>query len=166
MKNKVAPIDKSKMDKVFDGSMTLKDMDSVMVVITDRCDYVVRKIFEIQGGKVDWWDFSNEGGKDGPSGYFDHNRYKNEVRFIGLFSGNWDKFYITDSFPTSWLWEDFESKLTQEIKDWKNKVAKEEEETKKKLVERENKKKELIASALAKLTPEEAKALGYRKSKV
>jgi hypothetical protein len=162
---KIEALNPDLMKKVFDGSLTVKEMNALKISITDRCNYIVHKIFEIQNGKVDWWDFSNEGGKDGPGGYFDADKYKTDVDFVGEFKGNWDNFYITGSFNTNWLWENFEDGLIKEINEWKEKVAREKEEAKSKKIERENRKKELIKSALAKLTPEECKALGHRKPK-
>ena len=160
---KIEPLDPDLMKKVIDELLTVKEMNEINWNITDRCDYIIRKIFEIQGGKVEWWDFSN--GRDSSDGYFDADRYKTDIRFIGEFKGNWDNFYMTDSFPTNWLWENFEDSLTKEVGDWKDKVAIKKEEAKNKKIERENKNKELIKSALAKLTPEECKALGHRKPK-
>jgi hypothetical protein len=168
--DKVPKMDKQVVDKFLDGSLTVKESDKIKEDIVDRCNYIVRSIWQLQGyGKVfGWWDFANEGGKDGPSGYFDRYSYREIISTTGEVERHhewpYDMLY-NDGFPTKWLWEDFEDALVQEATKFKEDEKKKKETEKQKRVEREAKKKELIASALTKLTPEEARAMGYRKPK-
>ena len=159
---KVEKLDKELMAKLFDGSMTVKQANDLRGKIEDRCDYIVRTLIGIWGkwnDSRDWWDFSNHGG-DGPSGYFDEDSYKEEVDFTGEF--NYDGGNI---FPTKWIWEDFEDEETKKSIEWKEKEIRDKENAKARREELAKQKKELIASALSKLTKEECKALGHRKPK-
>jgi len=160
---KVEKIDKALMDRLFDGSMTVKEANELIERIEDRCNYIVRTFIDIWGKwneEIDWWDFSNECGKDGPSGYFNEVKYKFKVGFTGEFEFDGDR-----TFPTKWIWEDFEEEQIKEAADWKIKIQKDKEEAKAKRIADEANRKALIKSALKKLTTEECKALGYRKPK-
>ena len=156
-------IEKEVMDKVFSGSLTVKEQNKILEKVHDRCDYIVRKAFEIQGISVVWYDFDNEGGKDGSSGYFDPERYEKEFYITGEFDGNiYDSLY-GNAFPTKWLWSDFEDELIKEIEVQRKSIISKKIERKAKNAERKQKKDKLIESALSKLTPEEIKALGIKK---
>ena len=161
--DKVEKIDKQIMDRVLDGSMTIKEMNAIQDKISQRCYYIGTTIIKMQGGSVVWWDFDNEGGHDGPQGYFDPEKYPRFVTYTGEFkSGLQDGLYYSlDGFPTKWIWEDFEDALKKEIEEMKQSRKEKAEKDKTNRIQRENKKKELIKSALAKLTPEERKELGY-----
>jgi len=166
---KVEKLDKDLMDKLFDGSITIKQANELNGKIIDRCNYIVRTIVNIWGKWDDrsWWDFDNEGGNDGSKGYFDPVRYRNEVEFTGEWYGSCELNYYGNGkvFPTKWIWEDFEEELTKEVAEYKAKEQKLKEEAKAKRLAASINQKAFILSALAKLTNEECRALGYRKPK-
>jgi len=162
----VEKLDKALMDKVFNGSLTVKEFSAIEEKIDNRFFYVLKKIMEIQGVNVKWVDYANEGGKDGSQGYFDPVWYREAIDFTGEFEGLYskDKCYL-ESFPTRFLWEDFEEQVTKEYKDHKNQIEQKKIDDKKKRIERKEQKERLIKSAFSKLTPEECRALGHIKPK-
>jgi len=159
----VEKIEKEVMDQVFSGTLTVKEQNKILEKVSDRCDYIVRKAFEIQGLIVHWWDFDNEGGKDGSSGYFDPEQYEEEFYITGDFGGHTSDCIYLNVFPTKWLWNDFEDELIKEIESQRKSILSEKIKQKAKNVERKQKKDKLIESALSKLTSEEIKALGIKK---
>lgn len=154
-------IDKDVMDQVFSGTLTVKEQNRILEKVHDRCDYIVRKAFEIQGISVNWYDFDNEGGEDGSCGYFDPERYEKEFYITGDFNGHMRDCLYSDAFPTKWLWNDFEDQLIKEIEANRKSIISKKIERKAKNAERKQQKEKLIESALSKLTKEEIKALGY-----
>ena len=160
-----AKLDEVKMKRILNGDATIKEFESYSGEITKRFIYIVEQICSMQGAQTDWFDYSNEGGDLGPAGYFDPNRYKEETRYIGVFKNDSKRELYCDCFPTSWFWEDFEDTLAKEISDYKKEQEEKKNREKNNKISREERNKALIASALAKLTPEEAKAMGYRKPK-
>jgi hypothetical protein len=163
---KVEKLRQEVMKKYIDGEFTVKELslNGLEDAIVNRSDYIVRTIWELQGQKdnLEWWDFGNEGGKDGPKGYFDEKEYREYVEYA-YGTKKWKNILYRDSFPTKWIWEDFEDSLAKEVKQFVEKETKEREDAKNKRVAKEIQSKALIASALAKLTKEEAKAMGFRK---
>jgi len=154
-------IDKEVMDQVFSGSLTVEEQDNILEKVQWRCNYIVRKAFEIQGLIVHWWDFDNEGGEGGACGYFDPEQYEEEFYITGDFDGFTSGCMYLNVFPTKWIWTDFEDELTEEIEAHHKSIISKKIERKAKNAERKQKKQQLIESALAKLTKEEINALGY-----
>lgn len=158
---KVEKLEHDLMKSVLNGSLTVKEFNKVSAKIHDRCNYIVRKAFEIQGISVNWYDFDNEGGEDGDCGYFDPERYEKNFYITGDFNGDMRDCLYSAVFPTKWLWNDFEDELTKEIEDHRKSIISKKIERKAKNAERKQQKEKLIESALSKLTKEEIKALGY-----
>ena len=115
-------IEKEEMDQVFSGTLTVKEQNKILEKVSDRCDYIVRKAFEIQGLIVHWWDFDNEGGKDGSSGYFDPEQYEEEFYITGDFDGDISDCLYSDAFPTKWIWNDFEHQLIEKIEAYRKSI--------------------------------------------
>lgn len=175
---KVEKLEHDLMKSVLNGSLTVKEFNKVSEKIHSRCNYIVRKFITTFGGIVDWWDFDNEGGEDGPQGYFEPESYFESVGYTGKFRYNkyphdlfgflHKKGYDLEySFPTKWIWTDFEDeldeldKLINEYSQWKNKKIQKKLINKEKRIQQKQQKEKLIQSALSKLTKEEIKALGY-----
>ena len=140
--------------------------------ITDRVDYVIRKIASIFKTKVDWWDWDNGSCEAEIDGHFEPSMLKEEtVQLHGQFKssgekvamidgGEWDFSYL--EFPRKFLFEDFEQKLEDGIIEYKHLLEKQKTDRAKKKEEAEAKKKMAIQAAKNKLTKEERKALGIR----
>lgn len=124
--------------------------------IDKRMKFILEFCINTVGGKLGWWDWEDEA--DFP------NAYSPELLYI---AGEWtcgDKMKFIDkngeeqcfySIPTRWLYEDFQDEFVNGIKLYKEK---QQAKTKKKQQNRQNREK-LIASAKAKLTAEELKAI-------
>ena len=93
---------------------TFKDLSSLA---TSRFDYIINKMASIIGFEVDWYDYENEGGDEYSPGHFDPEKYASEISFTGVFKKHknpeFDKYSL--SFPTSWLYQDFENSLISEV---------------------------------------------------
>ena len=93
---------------------TFKDLSSL---VTCRFDYIINKMASIIGFEVDWYDYANEGGNEPSLGHFDPEAYASKISFTGVFKKHknpeFDKYNF--SFPTSWLYQDFENSLVSEV---------------------------------------------------
>ena len=93
---------------------TFKDLSSL---VTCRFDYIINKMASIIGFEVDWYDYANEGGNEHSLGHFDPEAYASKISFTGVFKKHknpeFDKYSF--SFPTSWLYQDFENSLVSEF---------------------------------------------------
>lgn len=93
---------------------TFKDLSSL---VTCRFDYIINKMASIIGFEVDWYDYANEGGNEHSLGHFDPEAYASKISFTGVFKKHknpeFDKYSF--SFPTSWLYQDFENSLVSEV---------------------------------------------------
>lgn len=157
---KIEALEEEMVSRVLDGNFTVAENDKWLALIANRCHYIVTTIWDLQGKlkNLDWWDFDNEGGEDGPSGYFNRNEYKKEVGYVCGYH-NVSKILYEQFFPTRWLWQDFEEELTKEIKNEKDETLKKIEMEKIQKSKRNSEKQSLINLALSKLTKEEIRAL-------
>lgn len=121
--------------------ITKRDYDKIIDKISNRVNFIWRKICEIDKHELEWWAFKNDieyaNGNGSSGGYFDPETCMN---FIEL-TGDWDEdnigdvnvgvYYLYESgFPTEFLW----------TKDnvWMDIVKKEIEETKKLILEKKD----------------------------
>jgi len=164
----VEKINEALMKIVLDGSITYKEFKRQERIISRRCDYIVRKIMQIQKVNLNWWDFDNGGEIENargeiehfPEGYFDPNLYSQNVGFYCKYFGEVLNFGILpyhNSFPTRWIWVDFEEVCELEYQNSIQRWSKLKSDFN---INREAR-EELKTQALQKLTPEEIKALGY-----
>jgi len=99
--------------------------------ITDRMNYIVRRCIEIAGGKLSWWDWQCDGEyEDRTSGDFMESYDKDQLtiraewdikREIIFIDKNGSEWGLEDSFPTRWLYEDFEEEFTNGLEAYKEK---------------------------------------------
>lgn len=116
------PLDKDEFEKYITGEMRTKDAKNYEKdQLVKRFYYIVHKIGQITGFKVDWFDYDNEGGEDYP-GSFDIDSYQENIGFTGHFIHDKnlkERFEDYDTeFPTKWMTEDFEAQLKKEVKDF------------------------------------------------
>lgn len=136
--------------------------------IRKRVDYIITHCANVFNATLDWWDWQNEGFEDAPGDFIHsydpntlninvHWEHKEDMNFVNK-DGEVDSLSWGE-FPTRWLYEDFEEELTNGIKLWQDKLkAKKNKAAEKRKKDKEDKAK-LIASAKAKLTPNELKAI-------
>lgn len=132
----------------------------------NRINYVIESAITQLGGTVAWWDWKYPDGPDSIDNVFQGGDYffpiDWEVDGLGT-DDTWiiDKYGIEtclfEGFPVRWLFEEFESEVTEGRQKWADAEAK---RLKSLRAYKKTKKQQLIASAKNKLTPEERKALG------
>jgi hypothetical protein len=155
-------ITKAQFDSLTSDTITKKEYDYIINRITDRCDEIVLKMLESEDPNF-WWDFGNcDFDSEESEGVFDPQEYKEfvniggeHVNFPEPYGGRYDA-----GFPTRWLWEDWELEFNEEVKAHMTKKLAKKEKIKKQKETRKHNREALRASAFAKLTPEERKAVG------
>lgn len=141
--------------------------------ILDRITYVLRTIFKEFGTELDYWYFC--GAEEGEVGNLDAHLDKNSVSSFmtftkGPYEGGEMFAKLNDGtcaefgyeFPTRWLYEDFEDELSRGVAIVKQEELDEEKEKAEKKAAKKATKEKLKASAAAKLTADERKALGLK----
>lgn len=137
--------------------------------IEDRIDYIIRKIYDMFGHKIAWWDYPGHGSR-GEGGSLKDSISKNEVNFsfecessknfkevVAIIEGG--EWGFESSFPKRWLFEDFEDELQAGIESYEKLQKEREADALIKKTKSIAKNKQLIESAKSKLTKEELKAL-------
>ena len=104
-------------NQLIDENTSRKTFKELSSLVTCRFDYIINKMASIIGFEVEWYDYANEGGNEPSLGYFDPEKYASEISFTGVFKKHrnpeFDKYSF--SFPTSWLFQDFENSLISEV---------------------------------------------------
>ncbi len=161
---KTNKITKDQFDSLYSDTVTKKQYDDIIELINGRVNYIVEEL-AISKGRRFWWDFDNcQYDCDESGGEFEPERYK---EYIGIGGEDFDfpePYDLGDNgcsagFPTRWLWEDFEEEFKSEVKKFKDEKLALKEKTKQQTQTRKQKNEALKASAKAKLTPEEWKAV-------
>jgi hypothetical protein len=131
--------------------------------INARVEYICKTICKVFNTHLKNWEYPND------TNSFDDAVYGNSISVyiycgkyfseMDIFDKNNKLWCLGDSFPERWLYEDFEA----ELKDGRQKYIKKEEARKLKVAKsketKQKNRKDLVASAKAKLLPEEIAAL-------
>ena len=119
-------IDEKTFKSFVDESISLAGARELEKVIALRFRSIVEILAKIKTGDYVWFDFDNFGGADN-HGKFDLRLYSEEIRFCLEGSENqkspscvhgvvdWENFKFNSSFPTSWLYSDFEFDLCKAV---------------------------------------------------
>lgn len=165
-------LNKNEIQKIINGEATIAEFNELNPLISNRANYVVRKIIEISNLRLDWWDFDNLNQYSEENGFFDPVKYKNDVEIVLNFSGESHKKQIFDiyleSFPVEFLWEDFEDVVIDKFNYFKRKIDEHELSTAQRVIKEKEKLQQIIESVRAKITPEELAYIQFvtpRKSK-
>lgn len=144
-------------DKLFSPNTTVDEFKELKKLVSNRFSYIITQMSDIIGRNYSWYDFDNEGGDEYSPGSFDPQDYAQEVGIIAPYQAtknlNFDQYQ--EHFPTSWLKDDFEESLKQEVAAFAIQEAKEKTEQKEKAQNTFNKNTVLAAQIMAKLTEEE-----------
>jgi hypothetical protein len=150
-------ITKKEFDSLYDSNITHKQYNKILEKIDKRFQEIVLTM--IPGvRKKGWYDYGNcsyEG--ENSNGSFDPDEYKDEISVGGEFALLPEPYRCDNSFPTRWLWEDFEEEFNDTVLKYKL------EEEKESLIQKQNRealklKKTMIwESVKQKLTKEELK---------
>lgn len=143
-------ITKEQFDSLASETITKKDYDAIISAINLRV-YEIMRLCRSSSG---WTDYDTEDEDNDRGGYFDVSRYKDYITLNGSYFHDW--FAAMDySFPTRWLWEDYEQELEKIKADYAEKARIEQERKEREKKANEESRKALIESIKAKLTPEE-----------
>lgn len=145
-------ITKAEFDSLYDDNISKKKYDAIIAKIDTR----FYEIVSFMAPRV------NEGEDSG--GYFEPEDYKEEIA-VG---GSWAELpppydYESDnSFPTRWLWEDFEEEFKREVAKAKQKEVSEKLNAKQKRDDLKARKATMRPIIEAKLTKEELKYITFK----
>ena len=102
-----------------------------------------------------WWGYDNSN-DDCASGHFDPFQYRNTIFLTGNIQGAIDyRIPFANSFPTRFLWEDFENEVRESWKAYTEAREKESREMMEGVERRKKKRLDIIESIKSKLTAEE-----------
>ena len=139
--------------------------------IEDRIDYIIKRIHQEAGISLNYWYFDDapEGdqgslhralNKISISNYTTDTRGNGPMAELIILLNDGRIWCLWDGFPTRWLHEDFEKELVEGKAAYLKKEADKKAAAKAKRVAKKAEKEKLKASAAAKLTAKEKKALG------
>lgn len=136
--------------------------------LENRITYILKKIYETFGSQLDYWYTS-----DAPEG--DQGdllrcwRYNNDTISdlcihpyleAVIILNNGSEWGLHDDIPSRWLFEDFEEELVNGKRLYEERQAQKKEDARQKRQAKKAEKERLKATAAAKLSPAERKALG------
>lgn len=167
---KVDPLDKNKLRRMFSGEMMLHEFKSFEKEIDNRLFYFLSLAAQMSNAELSWFDYGNGDSEAEIDGYFDYEEYRKVIKIEGA-TYNKDKdspeshlleMYFINGLPVEVLWCDAEEKITKDLEDIRASLKREEEEKLRKSQEealrREREQEELhkmIEVIKGKLTPEE-----------
>lgn len=168
----MAKITKQQFDKLFDENISKKEYDHIIDLINERFSEICLKIIPKPRDRGFWFDYGNcNYDTENSNGYFDPKEYKKEIQVGGMFSGLTHPYnewsgetdgYMENSFPTRWLWEEFEGEFADRVKKAKQSIIQEKELAKQKLEKKKLKKIEFKKIIMSKLTKEELKYIKFK----
>jgi len=157
-------ITKEEFYSLFSDDISKKKYDDIIGRIVDRVDEVWKNILNLQGRKLNWYNYDNGDGEDS-DGSFDPEIYKENITFTGEWSGRDFDLPYKDYIPTSFLWEDYEEKVLKDIQSYNDDKEKKKIEAAAKRIEFKERRKVMIASIKSKLTNEELRFIRFSEAK-
>lgn len=158
-------MDKDAFFSIFDDSISVKRQNEIKAMISDRFQYIMETLFQLNAVEFSWYDFDNEAGEDNP-GHFDPMDYREETDFTGEWNSAPSGFESPEldncTFPNTWYYEDFEQSVIDELTRQKDEKERKAQERKRRKEQAEKRGAELIASIKAKLTEEEVLYLKHK----
>lgn len=165
----VATLEKSVVERMTSGEMSLKEFSDIEKQISDRLNYFMWKAAEIAGVVLSWWDYDNGDSESEADGHFDPKIYVDKVGIEGQYQGKSDNNmlfddYFSNGLPIEVLYLDVEEKVDKDLKDLHESIElkkKEELEEAKQKEQKDKDFKALVESIRSKLTPEELKIVKF-----
>lgn len=165
----VAPLEKSVVERMTSGEMSLKEFSNIEKQISERLNYFMWKAAEIAGVTLSWWDYNNGDSESEADGHFDPKIYVDKVGIEGQYQGKSDNNmlfddYFSDGLPMEVLYLDIEEKVNKDLKDLHESIELTKKEDLEKAKQKEQKDKDfkaLVESIRSKLTPEELKIVKF-----
>ena len=140
-------LSKERVHLLYSEDITVREKKEILNEVNERFEEIIKRITT----KLSWFDFDN--GFDETDGYFDI--HSDDITFTGdfilipWFGDDW-------SFPTRWLYIDYEDELMQRVKE--NKSIKEELIAKADVLE----KREIINIIKSKLSKKELSSITFK----
>jgi len=155
-------ITKDQFDSLFDENIKKKDYDEIIRLIDERFEEICER-FLIKKNRSAWYSYGNLSYTDeDDEGFFDPHDYKEFIEVAGEYIEGPPGYDL--SFPTSWLWaENWEQEMKETSECSLKTIQKEKEVAKKKREDRKDNLARLRISIESKLTPEELKAIKFKK---
>ena len=154
-------ITQEQFESLYSSEILKKDFDAIISLIDQRFTEICQK-FLIKKNKNYWFDYDNASyDDDGVQGVFDPDNYKTDIGITGEWIDPPEGYDF--SFPTRWLWEDFEEELKTETEKAIGQIEKAKEKAKEKRLQKKANIKALQESIRQKLTKEELKAIKFVK---
>ena len=137
--------------QLFNPDTCVANFKKLQTQVSQRLSYIISQIETIVGRNYKWYDFDNEGGNERSPGSFDPQIYSNTIGITGEYINTNDFDNYDNEIPTSWLKDNFESRLKNEFAQFVAQEAKKKEEANATL----NKNTIVAAQIFAKLNDEE-----------
>lgn len=162
----VAPLEKSVVERMTSGEMSLKEFSNIEKQISDRLNYFMWKAAEIAGVTLSWWNYNNGDSESEADGHFDPKIYVDKVGIEGQYQGKSDNNmlfddYFSDGLPMEVLYLDVEEKVNKDLKDLHESIELKKKEELKEAKQKDKDFKALVESIRSKLTPEELKIVKF-----
>lgn len=102
-------ITKEEFDMLSSDDLTVKHQKEILDKISSRMQYIVGSIHAASGGTLHWYDYDNCMGDR--AGFFNVDAYPDNISLEGNF--DFHHYPHGNSFPTRWLYSDFEAELSE-----------------------------------------------------
>ena len=150
-------ITKEEFLSLYNPKITKHRYDVIIDKINDRFSEIVLTMIP-NVTKKGWFDYGNCGyDGDGYAGRFDPSEYKEEIIVGGEYCFLPEPYGCDNSFPTRWLWEDFEDEFNKEVTKFLSDKERKKLESKQKREALKIKKAAIWESVKQKITKEELK---------
>ena len=160
----MSPISNDHFKDYMEAENRLSQLEEVL---TDRIGYIIDKLHDICGINYEYWYF--EGAPEGDVGKPDIDQYTvsslvvdygcNGYKSIKLILKDGEEWILEESFPSRWLFEDFEQEVIDGKKKFDAKEKARKEKAKQQRLSRKEKDKRIIEKVTSKLTKEEIAAI-------
>lgn len=154
-------ITKEQFERIYYDLITVAELNDTVAAIDKRFSQIMDHIIYNKKHHCQWYDYDNcDYDSEDSHGSFDKERYKDDILFGGENLKVPEPYQ--ESFPTRWLWEDFEEEFAREVEKALQENLRVKKQTQEKYAKRKADKQALIETIKSKLTPEELKLVKFK----
>jgi hypothetical protein len=158
----MSKITKKEFESLYNPKTTIRKYNEILSKIDERFGEIVLTIIP-DVTKKGWFDYGNCGYEgDASEGKFDLDEYKKEITVGGEYAFLPEPYGCNNSFPTRWLWEDFEDEFKKSVDDYNEELVTVKLDKKLKRIELEKRKEKFHRIIESKLTKEELKYISFK----
>ena len=155
-------ITEKEFESLYNSNCTKQNYDKIISKIDDRFYEIVTTLVP-SVKKKGWVDYGNcNYESEDSNGYFDPKEYKEEIYVGGEYCFLPEPYGCDNSFPTRWLWEDFEKEFKSSVERFNREETDEKELKKLKREKRKELKLKFRKIIESKLTKEELKYVKFK----